>query len=616
MNTVTIEIAGDPVKLRANTLTIDDSIDERSVARFAVLDDEGTLEPSKGEPVIVRESGMVVFHGFVEDATTSLVVTGPRLVHQITAVDGHYLADKRLASISYQNQSVQDIVADLHNRYLAVEGVALGQVDSGPTVELIVFPWVTVADALSELAELAGYWWYVTPTGTTGGLEPGGNVTFDGVPVTFDGQPVSYGDDPGTVVASDDPGFSLEFRSRDAFDAPSGVTSADVMRNPQPQLHREAPDYRNVQYIRNVEDRTDVLTERHRGDGETSTFTVAWEIAESPTVRVNGTPRSVGVRGVDEGRQWYFQKGDRTISQDSSADRLTNSDLLEISYIGLFATVVRSEDRDAIVDRQTVQGGSGKVEHTTMARRLDSRAAAFDMAAAKLANYTQIGRTFTFTSRSPVRPGMLLPVDMPQFGLDTQMLVSNVTAFDESGVELRWQITAVEGPHQETWSRFFARMFDVPDLLVWRENLSESDVVTRLLEFDKVWEEQEGPPNIFTEVYPSSGLMPSESLLPMFAFEDRIRHVEVYWEAPQFLALQARKELTQRSGVDTDEIKSVVYLAPHEANGPITSVVWFGGWQADWRRGTGIEVGRVTLNDRKTSAEAWQIDRTDTKWSS
>jgi hypothetical protein len=45
----------------------------------------------------------------------------------------------------------------------------------------------------------------------------------------------------------------------------------------------------------------------------------------------------------------------------------------------------------------------------------------------------------------------------------------------------------------------------------------------------------------------------------------------------------------------------------------VGDVVWFGGFRAGLAGGSGVEVARVTVGEEKTTAEAWQIERTDTK---
>lgn len=597
---VTVTLDGTAVEVEAGTLTIDDGIDERAVCRFTVVDPDGTVGLHKGQRVKVTsgEGGVsgdvtvnapdvtmdnagatvngeggtgtaaTIYDGYLERSETQ-ALPGPMRLHSIEAVDHHYLADKRIAAITYTSKTVKEIVTDLHNRYLKDEGVILGNVDDGPIVDLIVFPYVPVSEALTELADLAGYWWYLT---------------------TFK---------------------SLDFRQRESFVAPWTLTAdpLDVPYDSSTTIIRVAPDYRNVQYVRNVKDLTDPQTERFKGDGEVQTFNVGFDLAQVPTVTVNGSPKTVGIRGVETGKAWYWNKGDTAVTQDDDGTPLGAADILQVVYVGQFDAVIISDDQDAITDRQTVEGGTGKVEHVVDDRRIDGRHNAFVLAAAKLKKYGQIGRTFQFTTRrSGLRPGMLLPVLFDPYQLDTEMLVVSVETFDFAGVEFRWTVTAVEGPHDESWSRFFARLYDVPEVLVWSENTSDVPILTRLFEFDREWTDADNDPNPFLLVYPADALAVSDTLFPQIDPDDRVRWVEVTHDGDVF-----RKVLTQRAGLNTDEIVSTLYLGPNDANGAVTEVAWFGGTGASATVGSGDEIGRLLLVDVKTTAEAWNLIRTDSR---
>ena len=561
-------IDGTSVKVRNGSLSVSDVIDERTVARFTIVDPDGTLAPAKGQSVSIFDGATVLFDGYVDDPETELTEANPLKFHHLSCIDHHYLADKRLASVAYESQTVQHIVGDLHSRYLEEEGVVLGTVDDGPTVKLIVFPWIPVSEALSELAELAGYWWYI------------------------------------------DADRTLEFRKRDAFDAPFTVGSSDVLKQSPSKLRRAAPDYRNVQYIRGVRDRTDPQTETFVGDGEARTFTVGFRIAEQPTVTVNSSAQTVGIRGVDEGRDWYWNKDARELTQDFSGTKLTGSDVLEVVYVGFFDSIIVSDNRDAITERETVEGGTGKVEHIAESRGLDSREAGFGLASAKLEKYGQIGRTFQFTTSKPgLLAGHLLPVEVPEYGLSAQMLVVRATTSVIDATHVRYTVTAVEGPHEQAWSRFFARLHEVPDVLVWRDNIAEDEIVTRLFPYSKEWQETDAqPPNFWFEIWPSDTLATSTDLYPSVDRDHWLAYVE-WWDATTALG---RKQVTSRS-LTADEVESTFYLAPFEANAAIVDLKFYGGIGATEVLESGDLAVTVALNESKTTAEAFQIVRTDTR---
>jgi hypothetical protein len=75
-----------------------------------------------------------------------------------------------------------------------------------------------------------------------------------------------------------------------------------------------------------------------------------------------------------------------------------------------------------------------------------------------------------------------------------------------------------------------------------------------------------------------------------------------------------RKQVTDRTLVDVDELVTTVYIAPAEGNDPITEWGWYAGVGATATIGTGTLIARVLLADDKTDLESYTLDRTDV-WS-
>ena len=548
---------------------VEHRVGERSIARFQIRDDSNVLDFPKGTPVEVwtpTESGDVkTFGGVIDSATETSHKPGGRL-HTIRCADWHYLADKRRAAIAYESQRADEIVTDLHTRYLSDEGVTLGTIDEAVDVPVAVFPYIQVSRALDQLAEFAGFWWHI------------------------------------------DADRALHFRARQSLAAPWTVATADLYSDAS--LTRQAPRYRNRQYVIGMRDKTDPQTETFAGDGERRTFTVGFPIAQVPTVEVNSSAQTLGIRGVDEGVEWYWSKGAREVSQDSSGTRLTSQDVLSVEYVGMFDAVVVSDDQDAITERQTVETvGTGIVEAVLEEPELVGRAAAFDIAARKLAEFAKIGRRLTFTTkRAGLEPGQLATVDLPDFA--GEMLVTEVEVFQDGTLDL-FRVDAVEGPADVSWTKFFGSLAEQTRVLVFRDNISEDEIITRLFEFDKTWAEAEVP-NIFAEFKADGTYTAGDARKPKFRTQDRLSYVEIYDDTS---ALLLRKLLTSRSGLDTDEVTTVLYVAPQEALGDVGEVAWFGGWMASGSASSGVEVARETLVESKLASEAWQLDRVDTKWS-
>ena len=116
-------ISGDEYSIRTNSLNIEDQIDSRSSANFAINDlrDEFTFQ--KGQQVRVEHNDNLLFAGFIEMSEKVALSHVGNYVHQITCVDNHYLADKRIVVMAETNTTAGAMVEQIVERYLESEGV-------------------------------------------------------------------------------------------------------------------------------------------------------------------------------------------------------------------------------------------------------------------------------------------------------------------------------------------------------------------------------------------------------------------------------------------------------------------------------------------------------------
>lgn len=478
-----VTIGGVAVAVRAGSLDIEDKIEERSSASFTVVSALGT-HYQKGQPVEIQDnSSTVIFAGFVEDSQEAVVGSpSARLQHSIRCADMHYLADKRIVATTYAMQTCGAIVADLIANWLTEEGISAGTVGTGPTIEGLRFNYVTASDVMNKLCELSGYTWWLS----------------------FDKE--------------------LNFIDPGAVTAPWALTASDVLKGSS-NLSAEAPEYRNRQFGKGWKKTTDPITEQFKGDGAMTTFTVAYPIAAQPTVTVNTVAKTVGIKQVEVGHDWYWSKNDRSIVQDSAGTKLTSSDTLEIVYTGFFPAVAILEDPGEVASRQSIEGGStsGYVDAVMDIPEVESTAEAAQVVAQKLARYGVVGKRLTFaTKRSGLRPGQLLTTTISEHGLSAdEFLITSVRAVDvpakEAGASVVfYNVEAVEGPASQSWVKFFDRIIRGPAVLVEFEN-EDTETATVILQKSSseswAWAESATPavtacPVVGASLYPSASLYP------------------------------------------------------------------------------------------------------------
>lgn len=480
-----IRIGGVLVRYQAGSLSVDDAIGERSTCSFIVIDTPGTARFQDAQPVEIFDAvDTLIFRGFIDKIQEKRVSPfQPHMLHHISCKDNHYLADKRIVARAYISMTAGAIVRDILTTVLASEGVVEGTpatIQAGPLVREAVINYAPAAEALDALAEQAGFAWWI------------------------------------------DANRILHFVARATYTAPWSAAGADMAVG-SVNVTVANPKYRNRQYMKGVRDTTDPQTEIRRGDGVNRAFTVGFPVAQVPTVEVSlgggaWTAQTVGIKGVETGRHWYWSKGDAVITQDWAQPVLGTADQVRIIYRGEFDVVVLSQDQAAIFSRQTTEGiGSGIVEDVAGMPDVSSRDTAFQTAAAKLRTYAQLGRRIKFTTRRVgLRPGQLLRITLPEHGinnLETLVESVNVSAPD-AGVVL-YTVTAVDGPAQGSWSQLFAGFARKDQALIELINIGRAAVLVILADTRATWPwTVSTAQRVFACPIPSTALFPSATLFP------------------------------------------------------------------------------------------------------
>lgn len=348
-------------------------------------------------------------------------------------------------------------------------------IDTGDTIGSIVFDYVTVAAALDRLSERVQWWW---------------NIDSDKV---------------------------LRLKPRTDTAAPVAASPATNIEKVGLVVELTNPQYRNRQYVRGARAKTSTQTEEFAGDGERITFNVAYPVAEAPTVETNiggagYTSKTIGIRGVDTGKDFYWSKGTAEISQDTGGTVLTSSDLLKVQYKGLYDIVILSVDDAEIVTKKTAEGGSGKFDSVVDDATIETSDDGHELAASLLAQYgSDQGRLKFDTKVDGFAPGQLLTVN----GLDTNGIATGATLLIEEVTSVHlgagvWIFTvrALEGPPGMSWQAFYRFLI----ALGGREQISSgAEEVVAVLDTSSegwTWTETSVTDTVHTIVYPGSSLYP------------------------------------------------------------------------------------------------------------
>lgn len=463
-------------------LEIIDVIEGRSTSSFCVRDDLGLLKFLRGHRVLIYDDQAErAFAGYVDEVEEVRLNQFGALKHKVKCIDNHYRADKRRAVKSYQDEASEDIVADLVTSYLEDEDVMLADalIDPGPVIGQATFNYdATLEDCLRELATLANKWY---------------RIDHDDV---------------------------LHFRDRGSETVAWTLTGADIIGDPV--LRRSQPMYRNRQYVR-AQEVSDVQAFSRTGDGETREWLVGGPLAKVPTVRVNGVEKTVALKkdADSHGADYYWQKGDPVVVQDSLAAVLTGSDTIEIDYRFQVELITKSEDTAAIEERKTIEGGgSGIVEAVEAKRLAPDRASGLEYGAALLAKWGIEGEQLHWETRrnDGLAPGKVQATTLPAHGMaEEELLIASIKTTrsrSSTGFEYVRDVESIKGPNVGSWAQFLYRLTKPPAFFE-RLSVGEEGVVVVLNSIDEtVGIDEDVTFTVATCPYPATDLYPAEDLFP------------------------------------------------------------------------------------------------------
>lgn len=413
--------------LRVDSLQLTDTLNARDTCSFNLLDKTGTYRPVVGQESIITD-GARVFAGTIDEPDETAIPGSSALEFQCSCVDYNQIPDRHLVARVYENQTLGAIVRDIVTQDLAGEVITVIKVQDGPTITKAVFNYRTATEAFNDLAELTGYAW---------------NIDY-------------YKD--------------LAFFARETNLAPFSLTDTSKnFRNMSVKPTRG--QYRNKQYIRAGQDITDPRTDSFKGNGKDKSYVLNFAVAKVPTVKVNGVDKTKGIRGLETGKDFYWSKGEKEITQDDAGTPLASTDTLDVTYQGLFPIILVSQSDSEISSRQAVEGGTGIYEAIEDDQSIDSQSLATQKADGLLRRFGRIPRIIEFeTDTVGLAAGQLITINVTRHNLNAQFLIDSVAAWDVEGKFLRYRVRALDGESLGSWVDFFKKLAEAGRKFVIREN--------------------------------------------------------------------------------------------------------------------------------------------------
>lgn len=279
-----------------------------------------------------------------------------------------------------------------------------------------------------------------------------------------------------------DPSKALIFNPRTEQPAPWILTSNDVLYTDDGgsstlSVENSGDLYRNRMILTGVIT-TIAVEETHPGDGKSTSWTLRYPVVGSsiPTISVNGQSKTIGQKGIDTGKDFYYALGSTSLAQDSSGAILEPVvDSFTISYVGQTTTdVVRNNTggfpgTTSQAQYAALTGGAGIVEVVEDVSKLGLDVpGAQSYGDSQLQKCGVIGRTLIcMTNRTGLSVGQYIPVFIPELDLnDASMLITDMDLTMEitlvgsqASMLYYWKLKCCEGPKLGSWQKTFIKAF-------------------------------------------------------------------------------------------------------------------------------------------------------------
>lgn len=138
-------------------------------------------------------------------------------------------------------------------------------------------------------------------------------------------------------------------------------SSGYLLYQPQVSVQASADLYRGQQIITNVNSLVTPPPEIKVADGSSTSWTMGYPLYSAPTITINGQATTVGVQGIDTGRQFYWQPGSASISYDSSLPKIPAGSILSFTYVGQSTVNVVLNNTASQSAQASLEGNSGIV---------------------------------------------------------------------------------------------------------------------------------------------------------------------------------------------------------------------------------------------------------------
>jgi hypothetical protein len=244
--------------------------------------------------------------------------------------------------------------------------------------------------------------------------------------------------------------------------------SGELLYTPTAKVTTSSDTFRNRQIITNVTTLVTPPVEYKVSDGTTTSWTLGYPVYSAPTITfVNSNQAAtVGIQGIDSGRQFYWQPNSPTLSYDSSLPVLPDGTIFSVQYVGQSVDNLIINNSSSQAKVQVDEGNSGIVAEIESALRsttlgmTTAQATAFANGLLSRNGISNAVEAMGTTMYPGLKPGTFVPVFAPEFGIwNAQLPVVKLTTTAlpaASGLPVyQYLVQATNGANISNWARVF-----------------------------------------------------------------------------------------------------------------------------------------------------------------
>jgi len=393
---ITLTIGGNDFlpQLKQNPIEITERLnDEANVARFNIQQKPGQSKPNESSEVIIVDPDITgsprIFAGYITRVEPEETNKGDYILHEVEVSDYTYILNNKNAQITYENETLGDIVRDLIDRYVdSSYGVTyMNVVASGPTITSVSFGHIPLKECFKKLSKITGYSWYI-----------------------------DYYKDVHFFLTENNP-------------APESFSDNSTNLS-EVRIDRDTTQVRNVITVEGGMTQSAGTVEYEvTGDDSTGTYFMESRPKEIASFTVNGSPATYGYENLvdEESVDWIVNFSAGSVRNSSARGVLSSAETLNVQYYEETPILIKYRGEVSIAAMAALEGGDGEHDYFIEDDTITTREEALDRAIQEVEDFGNpliIGEINTRSGllsdpENIFRQGQLITINFPTWGIST-----------------------------------------------------------------------------------------------------------------------------------------------------------------------------------------------------